>query len=74
MHKTDCSAKDRMFFASFAFCVITFETIMIYTCSVPQNDRLNFSFAKDIYVDGRKVARNGIKTAIYLSQILGTTL
>jgi hypothetical protein len=27
--KTDCSAKDRRFFASFAFCVITFEPIMI---------------------------------------------
>jgi hypothetical protein len=27
--KTDCPAKDHMFFASFAFCVITFEPIMI---------------------------------------------
>ena len=27
-------------------CVITFEPIKMYTCSAPQNDRLNFSFAK----------------------------
>ena len=47
-----------------AFCVITFEPIEIQTCSAPQNDRLNFSFVKDIYVDGGKVARNGRKTAI----------
>ena len=35
-----------------AFCVITFEQIKIQTHSAPQNDRLNFSFVKDIYVDG----------------------
>jgi hypothetical protein len=46
--KTDCSARDRMFFASFAFCVITFEPIMIYACSASQNDCMNFSFVKDI--------------------------
>ena len=34
-----------------AFCVITFEPIKIQTHSAPQNDRLNFSFVKDI-VDG----------------------
>ena len=33
-----------------AFCVITFEPIKIQTHSVPQNDRLNFSFVKDIHV------------------------
>ena len=33
-----------------AFCVITFEQIKIQTHSAPQNDRLNFSFVKDIYV------------------------
>ena len=27
--KTDCYGKDLLFVASFAFCVITFETIMI---------------------------------------------
>ena len=38
----------------FAFCVITFETIKIPTCSAPQNDRLNLSFVKDIHVIGEK--------------------
>ena len=56
---------DRMFFASFAFCAIAFEPIMIQTCSAPQNDRQNFSFVKDTYVDGEKLARNGRKTATY---------
>ena len=49
----------------FAFCVINFEPIKIQTCSAPQNDRLNLSFVKDIYVDGRELARNGRKTATY---------
>ena len=35
-----------------AFCVITFELIEIQTHSAPQNDSLNFSFVKDIHVDG----------------------
>jgi hypothetical protein len=48
----------------FAFCVITSEPIEVQTRSAPQNDRLNISFVKDIYVDGRKLARNGRKTAI----------
>ena len=56
--KTDCSAKDRMFFASFAFCVITFEPIMIQTCSESQNDCLNFSFVKDLKVVVEKMTRN----------------
>ena len=47
-----------------AFCVITFDPIKIQTHSAPQNDCLNFNFVKDTYVDGRKVARNGRKTAI----------
>ena len=38
---------------------------MIYTCSAPQNDRQNFSFVKDTYVDGKTLARNGQKTATY---------
>ena len=45
----------------FAFCVIIHEPIKIHTCSVPQNDRLNFVFMKYIYVDSEKW------------QILGTT-
>ena len=43
----------------FAFCVITFEPIEVQTPSAPQNDCLNLSFVKDIYVDGGKLARNG---------------
>ena len=39
--------------------VITFEPIMIETCSAPQNDRRNFSFVKDTNVDGKTLARNG---------------
>ena len=39
-----------------AFCVITFDQIKIQTQSAPQNDRLNFSFVKDIHVDGRNLA------------------
>ena len=46
------------------FCVITFKPIKIQTCLAPQNDRLNLSFVKDIYVDGVKLARNGLKTTI----------
>ena len=34
------------------FCVTTFEPIKIQTHSIPQNDRLNFPFVKDIHVDG----------------------
>ena len=45
--------------------VITFEPIMIYTCSTTQNDRQNFSFVKDAYVDGKKLTRNGRKMATY---------
>ena len=39
-----------------AFFVITFEQIKIQTYSAPQNDRLNFSFVKDINVDGKNLA------------------
>ena len=39
-----------------AFCVITFEPIKIQTHSAPQNDRLNFSFVKDIHLDGGNLA------------------
>ena len=61
--KTDCYGKTGLFVASFAFCVISFEPIMIQTCSAPLNDCQNFSFVNDIYVDGKKLARNGRKTA-----------
>ena len=56
--KTDSYSKDRMFVASFAFCVITFEPIEVQTCSAPQNDRLNLVFVKDIKVVVKKMTRN----------------
>jgi hypothetical protein len=34
---------------------------------IPQNDRLNLSFVKDFYLVGKKMTRNGHKTAIYES-------
>ena len=39
-----------------AFCVITFDPIKMQTHSAPQYDRLNFSFVKDIHVDGGNLA------------------
>ena len=60
--KTDCSAKDLLFLACIGFCVITFEPIMIKTCSAPQNDRLIFSFVKHIEVVVGKMTRNRHKT------------
>ena len=39
-----------------AFCVIAFEPIKIQTHSAPQNDRLNFSYVKDIHVEGKNLA------------------
>ena len=59
---------------SFAFWAITREPIKIQTHSASQNDCQNLGFMKDIYEYGEKVARNSSKTAIQLSQILGTTL
>ena len=55
-----------------AFCVINFEQIEVQTHSAPQNHRLNLSFVKNINVDGRKVARNGRKTAIYRTRAIIT--
>ena len=46
------------------FCVITFEPIKFKTCSTPQNDRLNFSFVKDIHIVGEKMAKYIRKTDI----------
>ena len=46
------------------FLCQTFDTIEVQTRSAPQNDCLNLSFVKDIYVNGRKLARNGRKTSI----------
>ena len=44
--------RTKMKMEKIAFCVITLEPIKIQTHSAPQNDRLNFSFVKDIHVDG----------------------
>ena len=57
-----------------AFCVITFDTIKIQTHSAPQNDRLNFSFVKDIHVDGGNLAWNSCKTVICQSTFFLDTL
>ena len=57
-----------------AFCVITFESIKIQTHSAPQNDHLNFSFVKDIHVDGGNLARNSCKTALCQSTFFLDTL
>ena len=54
----------------FAFCVITFEPNELQTRSAPQNDRLNLSFVKDTYVVGKKMTRNGRKSAICNSPFL----
>ena len=37
----------------FGFCAITFEPVKIETCLATQNDCLNLSFVKDIYVVGK---------------------
>ena len=47
--------------------LITLEPIMIQTCSASQNDRLNFSFVKDIKVVVKKMTRNRRKMATYLT-------
>ena len=65
--KTDSYSKDLLFLTCIAFCVITFEPIMIQTCSAPQNDRLIFSFVKDIKVGVEKMtpswSKNGLLSA-----------
>ena len=45
--------------------VVAFDPIKIYTHLAPQNDRLNLSFVKDIYVVAKKMARNVQKMAIF---------
>ena len=44
---------------------IAFDPIEIPTHQAPQNDRLNFSFVKDIDVIAKKMTRNGQKMAIF---------
>ena len=64
-----CEDRRLVVTTSFAFCVISFEPIEIKTRSAAQNDRLNLSFVKDIYVDSKKLARNGRQTTIYISWV-----
>ena len=59
---------------TFLFCIITFEPIKIQTHSAPQNDHLNISFVKDVYVVGKKMTKNGRKMTVYQSQILVISL
>ena len=56
------------------FYAIAIEPIRVQTRSASQNDRLNLSFVKDIYVNAKKMARKGGKMGIYESQILRLTL
>ena len=57
----------------FAFCVINFELIKIYTCLASQNHRLNFSFVEDIHVAGEKMTKSGLKTEQLIWVILYVT-
>ena len=59
---------------TFLFCVIFFEPIKIQTTLAPQNDCLNFTSVKYIYVVGENIDRISRKTAIYQSQILRISL
>ena len=45
------------------------EPIEIQMHPGPKNDRLNFSFMKDIHAIAEKMARKGRKLVIYESQI-----
>ena len=56
------------------FYTVAFAPIEIQKRSAPQNDRLNLSFVKDIYVNAKKMARKFGKMVIYESQILRLTL
>ena len=47
------------------FYAILFEPIMVQKRSAPQNDSLNLSFVKDIYVVAKKMTTNGPKRAIF---------
>ena len=50
-----------------AFYDIAPQPIKVQIYSVSQNDRLDFSFVKDIYVVGKKMTLNGQKMVIYES-------
>ena len=48
-----------------AFYAIAIEPIKVQTHSAPQNDRLNLSYVKDIYVNAKKMARKVGQMVIY---------
>ena len=47
------------------FYAIIFESIKIQKHSASQNDHLNVSFVRDIYVNAKKMARKVGKMVIY---------
>ena len=47
------------------YYVVAFDPNKIYTHWAPQNDRMNLSIVKDIYVVAKKMTRNGWKMAIF---------
>ena len=53
--------KDFLRFCMFLIFIITFEPNKMWTCSAPQNDRLNLSFVKNEHVVGQNIARYGLK-------------
>ena len=57
----------------FALCVITFEPIKIQTCSAPQNDSLNLSFARYL-VKWRKLGQKWSKIGFLLFRIFSASL
>ena len=51
------------------YYVVAFDLIKIYTHLAPQNDRLNLSFVKDIYVVAKKMTINDQKMTIFETKI-----
>ena len=47
------------------YYVVAFDPIKVWTLKAPQSDGLNLSFVKDFYVVAKKMAKNGLKMAIY---------
>ena len=47
----------------FVFNAVGFDSIKIWTCLAPQNDRQHLSFVKNVYAIGRKMTRNDRKMA-----------
>ena len=47
------------------YFVVAFDTIKIFTNWAPQNDHLNLSFVKDVYVVAKKMTTKGQKMTIF---------